>query len=90
MTKHDFIKKFAEKANLTQKDAREVNEAFWETIVEAMKDEEGIAPIMGVRFWVTHRDARMGRNPQTGEPITIPAKNIPKVKFSASFKDRFE
>ena len=38
-------------------------------------------------FETVHKEARIGRNPTTGEPVDIPAKNAPKFKFAKGFKD---
>ena len=38
-------------------------------------------------FESVKKDAHEGRNPMTGETIQIPAKNVPKVKFSSRFKE---
>jgi len=89
MKKDVFIREFAKRANLTQKDAREVVVALFDTIFEAMKDEDGVSPVQGVKFMTTHRDARTARNPQTGEAIAVAAKDVPKVKFSPTVKEMF-
>ena len=90
MKKIDFIKLFAEKANITQKDAREISAAYWDAIFEAMKDEDGVSPVQGVKFVTVHKDSRTARNPLTGESIVVPEKDVPKVKFGASVKDIFK
>lgn len=89
MKKNDFIKLFAEKANITQKDAREISASYWDAIFEAMRDEEGVCPIQGVKFMTVHKDARTARNPLTGETIAVPEKDVPKVKFGTSVKSLF-
>ncbi len=86
MNRSEFIKVFAERANLTQKDAREVTKAMFEVITENMKSEGGVSPAEGYRFYTVHKEAREARNPQTGEMIPVPEKDVPKVKFSQSFK----
>ena len=89
MTKLEFIKKFAEKAGLTQKDAKEVTAALFAVIFEGMKDEDGVTPIPGVKFMTRHKEAGHARNPRTGEAITVPAKDVPKVKFGVAVKELF-
>lgn len=90
MNKSDFIKEFAKNANLTQKDAREVTDAMFSTLFECMKnDEAGVTPITGVKFMTHHMEARNRRNPQTGEIVLVPAKDVPKVKFSNTIKAKF-
>lgn len=87
MKKQEFVKVCAEKANLSQKDMREVLAAIGEVIVEAMKDEDGVTPFCGMKFSVEYRDAHVGRNPSTGEAIQIAGKYRPKVKFGNTVKD---
>lgn len=89
MKKDVFITKFAEKAGLSKKDAREVCVALFDTIFEGMKDEDGVSPVQGLKFTTVHKDARMARNPQTGEQIMVPEKDVPKVKFGTSVRERF-
>ena len=87
MKKLDFVKLCAAKCNLSQKDMKEVLVGVGEAIVEAMKTEDGVTPFAGMKFYTVHKDARTGRNPQNGEPLVIPAKEAPKVKFGASVKE---
>ena len=87
MKKSDFIKMCAAKANLSQRDMKEVLVAVGEAIVEAMKDEDGVAPFTGMKFYTEFKESHEGRNPMTGEAITIPAKYRPKVRFGAAVKD---
>lgn len=82
MTKKELIKLVAEKNDMTQKDAGAVIDAFVDTMAETLAQGEEISlPGFG-KFVVTERAARMGRNPQTGEEMEIPASN--SVKFRAS------
>lgn len=82
MNKTELIKAMAEKAGMTQADARKAFEAFTATIAEEMKKKEKVVlPGFGT-FSVHHRDARMGVNPlKKGEKIQIAAKD--SVKFKA-------
>lgn len=87
MKKLDFVKLCAAKCNLSQKDMKEVLVGVGEAIVEAMKTEDGVTPFAGMKFYTVHKDARTGRNPQTGEAIAIPAKDAPKVRFGVAVKE---
>lgn len=89
MTKYEFIKIFAKKANLTQKDAKEVNDAYWDAVAECMKNDRTVTLTNGVKGELTHRNEHNGRNPLTGEPIVIPEKDIPKIKLGKTFKELF-
>jgi len=90
MNRSEFVKKFAENAGLTQKDAKEVSKAMFDTIFDGMKNGEDVTPVAGVKFTLSHRSARTARNPQTGEAVDVAAKDVPKVKFGTVIKGMFE
>ena len=86
MDKQSFIKKCAERAGLSQKDMREVLTVVGDCIVECMKDEDGITPFSGMKFVSVLKEARIARNPRTGEDVEVPAKYMPKIRFGAHVK----
>ncbi len=98
MTKTDLIDAVAEKTGLTKKDSGEAVNAVFDTIVEflsgearkAEADREGVQIIGFGTFEVKDRSERKGRNPQTGEEITIPARTVPVFRAGKSFKDSVE
>jgi len=58
------------------------------TVVHDELANDGEVTLPGLmKLSVTERSARQGRNPQTGEPITIEAKRVPKMKPLKAFKD---
>ncbi|MCT4614776.1 MAG: HU family DNA-binding protein [Marinifilaceae bacterium] len=81
MNKADLINAISEKANLTKADAKKALDAFIESTTESLKAGDRVALIGFGSFSVTERNARTGRNPQTGKEIKIPAKKV--VKFKA-------
>ncbi|MGZ2368496.1 HU family DNA-binding protein [Ancylomarina sp. YFZ004] len=81
MNKAQLIEAMANKAGLTKADAKKALDAFIETTSEALKGEDRVALIGFGSFSVSTREARTGRNPQTGKPIDIPAKKV--IKFKA-------
>ena len=94
MKKIDFVKLVADKADMTQKDINSVMEAFEEVMMEEIFAKEdsvrlGIGTFSGYTKPATKE--RTGRNPATGETITIAAKPAqkgqPKVKFSKAAKE---
>jgi DNA-binding protein HU-beta len=93
MTKAELINAVNAKAadqgiELTKKDTRALIETVFETVAGAIEDEDRFSfPNFGT-FNVKHRKAREGRNPQTGEPIQIPASNTVGFKPSPSLKDQ--
>jgi DNA-binding protein HU-beta len=87
MTKSEVLNALAEK---TGKSRKEVGE-FLEVVVnlayeEAKKSGEFTIPGLG-KLLKKHRDARMGRNPATGEQIKIPAKTVVKFRVAKAAKD---
>lgn len=86
MLKKDVIAKVAEKAEVTKKDAAVYVDAFLDTILEALKEGESVRIVNFGTFEDVERAEREGRNPQTGETITIAATKTPTFKFSATTK----
>lgn len=87
MTKSEVLNAVAEKTGKTRKEVSE----FMDIIVnlayeEAKKSGEFTIPGLG-KLLKKHRDARMGRNPATGEQIKIPAKTVVKFRVAKAAKD---
>ena len=80
MNKGDLINKVAEDANLTKAQASEALNSVLSSIGETLKDGNKVALVGFGTFSCTHRDARTGRNPQTGATIQIAAKTVVKFK----------
>lgn len=86
MNKGDLINEVA-KVVSTKKEAQEAVDCVINSIVEALKNEEAVQ-IMGFgSFKTSKREARKGRNPQTGETITIGARVVPKFVAGKALKD---
>lgn len=79
MTKADIAALVAEKG-LTKKQAMEAVEVTLEVIKRALKKGEKVQLVGFGSFQVRHKNARKGRNPQTGKEITISARKILKFK----------
>ena len=81
--KAEFIEKYAERTGLPKKTASEAAAAFTDIIGEAIKSGDKV--VFPGLFKAEARDIpeKTGRNPRTGEPITIPAKKVIKVKVTA-------
>ncbi len=80
MNKTELINAMAEKAGLTKNDARKALDAFIDTTVAELKNGNKISIIGLGTFSVSKRNARVGKNPSTGEAINIPAKNVARFK----------
>ena len=81
LKKDEFCSIVAEKAGITKKNATKAVNAFIETIQEQVGAGKSITFLKFGTFKVAHRNARTGRNPQTGEEIDIPASD--KLAFSS-------
>lgn len=81
MNKAQLIDAIAGEANMTKADAKRALDAFVTTTTGALKKGDRVALVGFGSFSVAKRNARTGRNPQTGKPITISAKKV--VKFKA-------
>lgn len=87
MNKSQLISKIAEKSSLTKKDAEKVFNAFVATIEEALLQGDKVQLMGFGSFEVRERKARVGRNPQTNEPLEIPASKVPAFKAGKSLKN---
>ncbi len=85
MTKTAIVSRLAEKADITKKQAGIVLESL---AALAYKEAKNGFTIPGIgKLVVVNRKARMGRNPQTGQPIKIPAKRVLKFRIAKAAKD---
>ena len=85
MTKSAIIGHLAQKSNLSK---QQVVELMDQLLSLATKEAKNVFVVPGFgRLVLANRKARMGRNPQTGEPIKIPAKRVVKFRLSKSLKD---
>ena len=87
MNKTDLIAAVAEKSELSKKDAEKALNAVFASIEEALAKEEKVQVIGFGTFEVKAREARTGRNPQTGAEIKIPASKNPVFKAGKALKD---
>ncbi len=80
MNKAQLIDAIAAEAKITKADAKKALDAFVKTTQVALKKGDRVALVGFGSFSVAKRNARTGRNPQTGKPITIKAKKVVKFK----------
>ncbi len=83
----ELINKVAERAELKKKDAEAAVNAVFDIIAEALKDGDKVQVIGFGTFETRERSARSGRNPQTGETISIPASVVPAFKPGNRLKE---
>ncbi len=87
LTKSQLMSALAETWGLSKKEAEEGYNAFVELLYKEIgRAGEVMLPGLG-KFAKKHRNARMGRNPATGEAIQIPAKTVMKFSVNKAAKD---
>lgn len=87
MNKTELIAQIAEKSGLSRKDAEKALTAAISSITEAVCNNEKVQLVGFGSFELKCREARIGRNPRTREPIEIPATRTPIFKAGKAFKD---
>ncbi len=87
MTKAELIEKIASGAGLSKADAGKALDTALNSIRSALKKGQKVTLVGFGTFSVTKRKARKGRNPRTGDIITIPATKVPKFTSGKALKD---
>jgi len=87
MNKADLVAAIVEKAELSKKDAEKALKAFEEVVAEELRKGGKVQLVGFGTFEVAERAERVGRNPQTGENMTISASKAPKFKAGKALKD---
>ena len=85
--KQDLIAKVASATELTKKDAGKAVEAVFAAVTEFLSAGEKVQLIGFGNFEVRERAERKGRNPQTGQEITIAATKVPAFKAGKALKE---
>ena len=87
MNKTELIAAVAEKAGLSKKDADAAVSAVFDSVTAELAKGEKVQLIGFGTFEVRERAAKTGRNPRTGETMTIPASKVPAFKAGAALKN---
>ena len=87
MNKGDFISFIASNHECTKAEAERIIDTFTSSVTSALGKGESITLVGFGSFAVSQVSAREGRNPRTGEAITIKAYNQPKFKVGQKLKD---
>ena len=89
MTKSELILKITNKNSfLYQKDVHKIIDTLFNSVAKALKDGDRVELRGFGTFTTKLRNARIGRNPKTGEPVAIPQKKMPFFKMGKSMKER--
>ncbi len=87
MNKAELIKAVASSAGISNADASRAVDGVFDTITDTLRSGSDVRLAGFGSFSVAHRKATSGRNPRTGEAISIPASRQPKFKAGKSLKD---
>ncbi len=87
MNKSELIDAVASAADLTKADAGRAIDATVAAITDTLSNGDSLSLIGFGTFSISHRAARAGRNPRTGETIQIKAAKLPKFKAGKALKD---
>jgi DNA-binding protein HU-beta len=87
MTKAELIDKIASGAGLSKVDAGKALDTTLNSIRGALKKGQKVTLVGFGTFSVTKRKSRKGRNPRTGDVITIPAAKVPKFTSGKALKN---
>jgi DNA-binding protein HU-beta len=86
MTKSDFVDRVASQSGLSKKDAASAVDAVITSIEDALRSGEDVSFTGFGKFHVASRGAREGRNPRTGESMTIAASKVPRFTAGSGLK----
>ena len=87
MNKAQLIDAMAAESGLTKADSKRALDAFVKATGDALKGGDRVGLVGFGSFGVSKRSARIGRNPQTGKEIKIPAKKVIKFKAGSELTD---
>lgn len=88
MNKAELIEAIAADSGLSKADAKRALDSLINTTTGALKKGDRVALVGFGSFSISKREARKGRNPQTGKEIKIPAKNVVKFKAGADLSSK--
>ena len=90
MNKLELISVLKQRADLTKNEAAEVVQIFFDSLTEALANDERVE-IRGLcSFFIKEYKSYTGRNPKTGAKVTIPAKKLPFFKCGKELKERVD
>ncbi len=87
MTKADLIEEVSRVVEMTRKESEVIVETIFDSIVKALRGGDKIEIRGFGSFRTRQRQARIGRNPKSGDRVEVPAKRIPFFKPSKELRD---
>ena len=88
MTKADLVDKVTALGDLTRRDGEVIVDTLFEAVIGALKSGDKIEIRGFGSFRTRQRNARVGRNPKTGDKVDVPAKRVPFFKPSKELRDQ--
>ena len=88
MNKQELIAHVADRGGLSRNDAMRAVETMLEVITSALKRGDEVRLVGFGNFSVTRRKASTGRNPRTGEPVTVEEKRAPFFRTGKELRER--
>ena len=86
INKDGFVKMMAAEAGQSQRECKENLELVIDMIQKAVIEDGGVDFYGFMKIEKVHKEATTARSPKDGSVINVPAKNVPKAKFSKRFK----
>jgi integration host factor subunit beta len=87
MTKADLVEKFVNKINLTKKETEGIVSIVFQSITDSLTQGDELELRGFGSFRIRERDARVGRNPKSGEKVGFPAKKVPFFKAGKELRE---
>ena len=87
VNKNELIEELSEKTGFTKSDTKKFIDKYIEVISKSLKKGKDVQLVGFGTFKVTKRKARVGRNPQTGKALKIPAKKVPAFRAGKALKE---
>lgn len=86
INKKALVEKYAKEYEITKKQAEQNIEEVCTMIQKAVVEDGGIDLYGFMKIEKVHKEESTARSPKTGETVKVPAKDVPKAKFSSRFK----
>lgn len=86
MTKADIVEKVAAGTGLTKLETEAIIEGFLNTVIQSLRDGNGIEIRGFGSYKVKKKNSRFARNPRTGQKVYVEEHYVPVFKFSKDFK----
>jgi integration host factor subunit beta len=87
MTKAELVEKVANQINLTKKQTEVIVNTLFQSITDSLGEGDKVELRGFGSFRVRHRDARVGRNPKSGDKVEVPAKKVPFFKAGKELRE---